>query len=262
MKFRTIIAATMLVGLAAGCTTTAGDTNITSNQAMKTTITGEVYYLPRIALPPGAELSVVLLDKSLDNPLANLFAGTTVPLDGKNVPVPFAFVADQSMMIAGNDYEVRAVIQSLEGDIIWRTRTGHKVDLSSTSYNTGKLELMMVDTSGNAGSAALVGDAWQVEDINGGGVIDRSNVNISFTKDGKISGSGGCNFYSGNYSATDNNIELIGGIALTQKACAPALMNQDQKLLTVLQKVKNYSINNGELTIISENGRTITARRN
>jgi putative lipoprotein len=238
------------------------NTSIAGSEAMKTTVTGEVYYRPRIALPPGAELSVVLLDKSLDDPLANLFAGTTIPLDGKNVPVPFTFVADQSMMITGDEYEVRAVIRSIEGDIIWRTAEGHTIDLSSSSYDTGKLELKMVDTSANTSSVTLVGSAWTVEDINGGGIIDNSNVTISFTQDGKISGSGGCNFYSGNYEASDKILNVVGGVALTQKACAPALMKQDQKLLTVLQQAQSYSINNDSLTIVSKNGRTIMARRN
>lgn len=262
MTLRTILATTFLAGLTAGCMTAASDTAISSSQAMKTTITGEVFYLSRIALPPGAELSVILLDTSLSNPLANLFADTKVLLDNKNVPVPFSMVADHSMLISGDTYEVRAVIRSAAGDIIWRTKKGHVVDLSSSNYDAGKLELTMVDFSADSGISALFGDAWIVEDLNGGGIIDSSNVTISFNAEGQISGSGGCNYYSGNYAVSEKAINMVGGMVLTQKACAPALMEQDQKLLTLLQSAKNYSVNDGLLTIVGKNGRTLTARRN
>lgn len=263
MKLYKILAATALAGLIAGCTTMGnnpGDSGVVKEQAMKTTITGEVYYRERIALPPGAELSVVLLDASLSNPLANIFAGTNISLDGKNVPVPFSFVVDQST-IPGNTYEVRALIRSKTGDIIWRTNTGHIVDLSSSTYNAGKLKLVMVNTTGEMNSAALQEGPWAIEDINGGGVIDSSNVTVSFSTDGKISGSGGCNYFSGNYEVSGNSLNISGAMAMTRKACAPALMNQDQRLTSILQSAQSYSINDGELTILNKHGRSITARR-
>ena len=267
MKLPTILAAAALAGLTAGCMTTtngsgpATESGNTDNQTMETTITGEVFYRARIALPPGAELSVVLLDTSLNNPLANLFAGTNISLDGKNVPIPFSFVAGKSTMIPGDTYEVRALIRSKAGDIIWRSETGHVVDLSSSSYNTGPIELVMVESSDDTDSAALQGDAWVVEDINGGGVIDNSNVTITFSPDGIVSGSGGCNNFSGKYEASGNDLTVSSGIAMTRKACAPALMAQDQRLLTILQNAKNYSINNGKLIILNKDGRSVTARR-
>ncbi|WP_417614278.1 hypothetical protein [Parasphingorhabdus sp.] len=79
------------------------------------------------------------------------------------------------MLIPGDTYEVRAVTRSVAGDIIWRTKTGHVVDLSSSNYDAGALELAMVDVSAQSGISALFGDAWIVEDINGGGIIDSSN---------------------------------------------------------------------------------------
>lgn len=265
MKLRTILAAVALAGLTAGCTPTANESGVAGNaaesQAMKTTITGEVFYRARIALPPGAELSVVLFDASLRNPLANLFAGTNVALDGKNVPIPFSFVADQSTMIPGDTYEVRAVIRSKAGDIIWRTETGHVVNLSTPTYSTGPIELVMVADSEDTNVAALQGAAWKIENINGGGVIDSSNATVTFGTDGRMSGSGGCNNFTGQYEASGNDIAVSGGIAMTRKACAPALMEQDQRLLTILHSARNYSISNGVLTILNKDGRAITARR-
>lgn len=260
MKISALLAATLLAGSLAGCVTPTTGSNVSSERAMKTTITGEVFYLPRIALPPQSELGVVLLDSSLENPLVELFAASTSSLNGKNVPVPFSLEVDQSRLIAGDTYVVRAVIRSNTGDIIWRTKDAHTVDLSTVAYDAGQLEMVMVERPANRGDL-LTGDAWAVESINGGGVIDNSNVTITFDAEGKISGSGGCNYYSGNYEANNSVINVIGGIALTRRACATALMQQDQRLLTVLQQAQSYSVSDGLLTIVTKNGRTITARR-
>lgn len=228
MKKHTIIAALMMTTLTAGCVTPMNDTNTPSEQAMKTTITGEVFYLPRIALPPGAELSVVLVDTSLSNPLANLFAGTNIALDGKNIPVPFSFVADKSTMIPGDTYEVRAVIREKAGDIIWRTKVGHVVDLSSGAYNAGKLELVMVDKFADSNQTALTGKTWIIEAMNSSAVLKNSDISISFNPQGQISGSGGCNYFSGDYEASAKVLNVASNIALTQKACTEPLMQQDQ----------------------------------
>lgn len=54
---------------------------------------------------------------------------------------------------------------------------------------------------------------------------------------------------------------LKGDLALTNMACAPAPMQQNQRLLTILHKGQNFAILGEELTIINIEGRTITARR-
>src|SRR5690606_4834225 len=112
-------------------------------------------------------------------------------------------------------------------DIIWRTKTGHIVDLSSSAYDAGQIELVMVESSESTDSSALQGAAWTIEDINGGGVIDNSKATVTFGENGRISGSGGCNMFSGRYEATGKTLKVMSDIAMTRKACAPALMQQD-----------------------------------
>ena len=46
----------------------------------------------------------------------------------------------------------------------------------------------------------LIGPEWRLEDLLGGGIIDRSHVTLTLAGDGRASGSAGCNGYFGSWS--------------------------------------------------------------
>lgn len=79
----------------------------------------------------------------------------------------------------------------------------------------------------------LVG-AWRVEDIDRGGVVDDAMVSIEFAANGRVQGRGGCNRYSGGYSRK-HDVVIVGDIVSTKMACAPALMDLEQKLFNRLE---------------------------
>lgn len=96
---------------------------------------------------------------------------------------------------------------------------------------------------------------WQVESINQSGIIDYSHVSINInatSENGRVSGSTGCNQFTGALNASDakqnNNHPTQSGsltvdkVILTKKLCAPALMKQEQKFVEALTKAKRYSI--------------------
>jgi hypothetical protein len=59
------------------------------------------------------------------------------------------------------------------------------------------LVLPMSATRAQGASAGIEGTAWLVEDIAGQGVIDRAQSTISFDTSGRVSGSTGCNGFTG-----------------------------------------------------------------
>jgi heat shock protein HslJ len=79
----------------------------------------------------------------------------------------------------------------------------------------------------------LEGTVWQVEDIDNGGIIDRSMITMDFTEGGRILGFTGCNRYFGNATAAGGVLSLRG-IGSTRRACAPALMTQERRFLNAL----------------------------
>ena len=86
----------------------------------------------------------------------------------------------------------------------------------------------------------LEGTVWQVEDIDTGGIIDRSMITMDFTEVGRIQGFTGCNRYFGNATAAGDVLSL-GGIGSTRRACAPALMGQEQRFLNALNDSASFA---------------------
>lgn len=87
----------------------------------------------------------------------------------------------------------------------------------------------------------LEGTVWQVEDIDNGGIIDRSMITMDFSEGGRIMGFTGCNRYFGDANVARDALSL-GGIGSTRRACAPALMNQEQRFLNALNDAARYAI--------------------
>jgi heat shock protein HslJ len=112
-----------------------------------------------------------------------------------------------------------------------------------------------------AAAQALQGSAWVVEGIDERGIIDSSRVTIEFGPRGQLSGRAGCNTYRGIY-AQDAGSLGVTGLAGTLMACAPALMNQEQRFLALLGRVQRHEITgDGALVLITLDARRIVARR-
>lgn len=111
------------------------------------------------------------------------------------------------------------------------------------------------------GATEITGGTWRVEDINRRGVVDIALTSLEFTPDGRVSGRGGCNQYTGSYTR-DGDTLTFGPLAATQKACAPALDDQEQKFFQVLSSPVAVSFDaTGALILTNAEGQSITARR-
>ncbi len=120
-------------------------------------------------------------------------------------------------------------------------------------------DLHLSGCGGNSQSL-LTGDEWIVEDINRQGIIDASRITLQFDKSGRLHGRASCNQYTTTYELTEQ-ID-IGQAITTRKACAPALMNQEQRFLTLLADVIQIDFDEkGALLLSTADGNTLTARR-
>jgi heat shock protein HslJ/uncharacterized lipoprotein YbaY len=109
--------------------------------------------------------------------------------------------------------------------------------------------------------ALLRGKEWVVEDIDRGGIIDRSRVTLNFDEKNRVFGRAGCNTYNGGYTLTGEGLTVTSP-ASTLKACAESLMQQEQRFLEILGSVERFELSeNGALILHAAKGRTITARR-
>ena len=103
------------------------------------------------------------------------------------------------------------------------------------------------------------GAEWVVEDLAGGGIIDRSRITIEFLEDNRIAGRASCNRYTGSYKLGGEGI-AFGPIATTRMACAPALMDQEARFLDLLERAESVRIGrNGELRLSTSGGEMLKA---
>jgi heat shock protein HslJ len=129
--------------------------------------------------------------------------------------------------------------------------------------------LELIDTQGvgrqttvvfsDASAAPYIG-AWEVTAHDDGdeGVVTPvggSTLTAVFLPDGNIEGNAGCNAFSGPYTAVGTSM-TIGPLATTRMACtSPALDTQEQQLLTALQGVATWEVDDG-LTLRDWDGAT------
>jgi heat shock protein HslJ len=85
-------------------------------------------------------------------------------------------------------------------------------------------------------------------------VITGSETTADFTLNWKLSGSGGCNQYSAEYTTTASNGITITQPISTLMACENNLMQQESQYFSLLQKATKYEVSGDQLTLFDING--------
>lgn len=218
-------------------------------------IIGEIGYRERIALMPDSVATITLSDVSLQDVAAPVIAQIDFAITG--VPAPFEFKTAKDSMETGHRYALRATIRDGAGNLHWTTDTVHSVDPEQTQSDLGLLMLKQVA----AAPLDLTGGEWLVEDINGGGVMDILQTTLAFDSDGQVSGTGGCNRYSGTYDLAGDTLSF-GPLAFTRKACPPAISNQESTFFEAISSPLRVNIDETSALIMTgETGKTLKARR-
>ncbi len=227
-------------------------------------VSGELTYRERIALPPNSVATVTLSDISLADAPSRTIAERRMELGRQQVPIPFELTFDSGELQPRRRYAVRGTIHGPDGALLWTTDTNYAVNPNVVQTHLGPLTMVRVNSeSAEAASDnhGLVGNEWIIEDIDNSGIIDRSRVTMNFGADGRLSGSASCNRLTGSYALSGSMLS-VGTIAVTRMACAPALMNQEQRFLEILGDVSQYRFDDtGALIVSTSDGRDILARR-
>ena len=111
-----------------------------------------------------------------------------------------------------------------------------------------------------SGSRQVQGPEWRAVDING---VPVTGGPLTMQLAGKrASGHAGCNEWSTEYEMRSRDGIRFGPIATTSMACAPEVMEQEKRFLTVIQYAQGYSVyGDGSLSLIAGDGRAVRFRR-
>jgi copper homeostasis protein (lipoprotein) len=111
-----------------------------------------------------------------------------------------------------------------------------------------------------AQSPDLFGTTWEVTGVNNGkqavaSVLQGSSLTLSFARDGTVSGSAGCNRYSGKFTADGEKVTLQP-LASTRKMCPqpPKLMEQETAFLRALQGAATARVEGDQLELRDAQG--------
>jgi heat shock protein HslJ len=101
----------------------------------------------------------------------------------------------------------------------------------------------------------LAGVEWLVEDIDSAGIVDSSRVTLQFDAAARrVAGQGGCNRYNAAFDLSGEGLN-IGPTAATRMACAPALMQQEQRFFALLSRISRFDIDPaGALLLYANDG--------
>jgi heat shock protein HslJ len=115
----------------------------------------------------------------------------------------------------------------------------------------------------HSSGTSLVGPNWVVSAYDVSGTLRRSiagsTVTITFATDRTVSGSGGCNTYSGKYSLTGDRLKL-GRLAMTAMACLkPGVMEQEAAFVAALGRSTRVASSSGHLSLTDDSGTTQVA---
>lgn len=112
-----------------------------------------------------------------------------------------------------------------------------------------------------AGPQSLLGVEWQITEYAGTPVVEGTPASLRFA-DGRVSGTAGCNRFSGGYETGEGFSIRFREIATTMMACPDPLMQQERAVLDLLDAVSSYTFDaSGGLILSTGDNRMLRAQR-
>ncbi len=174
-----------------------------------------------------------------------VLAETSTTLQGQNIGA--GGKGDWSV-----DLNLQDVVPGTTGKIVAFStdpKSGDRVAETSVDVTYGQGDV--------PGPSTLEGPLWALALLNGKQPLEGAPIYALF-ENGKLSGSAGCNTYSGGYQSDNKNL-AVSNVTATRQACAePAgVMEQESEYLNLLGSAATYSTANGSLTIFDANGNAV-----
>ena len=99
----------------------------------------------------------------------------------------------------------------------------------------------------------LDGTDWVLTELTGRTLLDRSKPTVQFAGD-RVTGSDGCNRYTGRYTVAKQAFKVVPPLASTQMACAPEITGQAGAFIEALSVAGSYRIKDDQLELLAASG--------
>ncbi|HEY0920338.1 META domain-containing protein [Devosia sp.] len=226
------------------------------------TLSGQVTYRERIALPPNAVLRVQLIDVDATGAAPIRAEAPIAP--GGQVPLTFTLSFDDRAINTAHSYALLAEIAS--GTAVWfRNTEPYALDpilpdpiLIVTSFAGSAAATPPPPSRADAVDPAPILDVtWQAESIGGTPLLANSAATLSIAGDMRTGGRGGCNSYFTQAELAGENLRF-SAVAATQMACAAdAVTTQEQAFFAALAATRFWRLRDGKLVLLDGGGREL-----
>ena len=163
--------------------------------------------------------------------------------------------------------QVGASTSSTCPELVSRQATAFMTALTrARSYRVDRGQLQLIGEDGGVlatlahSRATLAGTSWLVNSYDNGkqavvGVMEETPLTMTFGADGRVSGSAGCNTYTGAYTSHGDGLKF-GAPAATRKMCAHPgrVMEQEQQFLKALEMVASSRFEADRLDLLTADG--------
>ena len=102
----------------------------------------------------------------------------------------------------------------------------------------------------------LDGTIWKVVSLNNTPLVKSTTLSIRF-HNWNVSGSSGCNTFTGRYEITEESISITDIEMNTTNCLFPGTMEEERTFIKYLQEVTNFIFSEQELTLTTKNGNTV-----
>jgi putative lipoprotein len=100
----------------------------------------------------------------------------------------------------------------------------------------------------------LPGTSWTLVDLDGAEPVAETPPSITFTDEGSVLGSTGCNTFNGEVTIDGSELSF-GPLATTRMACVdPVASEQEQSFLVAMESVTGYTIDNEGRLVLAGGG--------
>ena len=130
-----------------------------------------------------------------------------------------------------------------------------------TTGDGSKMHFAPLPTSASlGGSEGLAGTQWKVTGYNNGrggvtSLVAATELTVDFGTDGSVSGSAGCNNFTGSYAVDDADGIAFTPLAATRKMCpSEEVMGQESQFLAALANATNWEIRGDRLQMRDNSG--------
>jgi putative lipoprotein len=230
--------------------------------AARVTLSGQVTYHERMALPGGATLQIQLIDQTLPSLPPRL--DVKAPIGAGQVPISFNLGFEQSLILPGHTYALVATIAVPEG-VLFRNTEPFVVDpLAPPQPLLIVTNRFASDTAHTAPATpqpgppettpAILDATWTAATIRGTPVLPRSRPTLSIGADMRAGGTTGCNTWFAQAELKGDTVRF-GKAGATLMAClSDAVAHQEVAFNAALADAARWQVTGNTLTLFGVDG--------